>query len=416
MAIVEQRFKKATRQHTRDHNIRLVLQTIYDSGEISRADLARLTHLTRTTVSDVVSGLIEQGLIEEVGQGPSGVGRTPTLLSVVEHSRYIVAIDVTATELQGAVVNLRGGIEHQARLSLAGPEGNTVLVQLYGFIDRLVDAADSSLLGIGLSTPGLIDTVNGVVRQAVAFGWQNLPLRSLLQTRYHLPVYVANDSHTVALAEYMFGHSQHAANLVAIKVDYGIGAGIVLHGQLFTGDMYGAGELGHMVIEENGLPCKCGNSGCLETLASIPAIVHRAQLLVERDPDALIHRFAAEPAAITFDTVLQSFLAGDQAVQQMIAVIGRYLGIGVANVVTILGVRRVVITGRVAPFGQVLRDAIWREVNRRLLPTLAQATEIEIVAQGPDTILLGAAALLLTNELGLTRLLPRAPRGAEIAA
>src|SRR5262249_39217791 len=159
----------------------------------SRADLARLTHLTRTTVSDVVSGLIEQGLIEEVGQGPSGVGRTPTLLSVVEHSRYIVAIDVTATELQGAVVNLRGGIEHQATLSLAGPEGNTVLVQLYGFIDRLVDAADSSLLGIGLSTPGLIDTVNGVVCQAVAFGWQNLPLRSLLQTRYHLPVYVAND-------------------------------------------------------------------------------------------------------------------------------------------------------------------------------------------------------------------------------
>jgi predicted NBD/HSP70 family sugar kinase len=413
---VEHVLKKATRQHIRDHNMRLVLQAIYDAGEISRADLARLTRLTRTTVSEVVSGLIEQGLVEEVGHAPAGVGRTPTLLSVVDHSRHIVAINVTATELQGAVMNLRGGIEQQAAQDLAPQDGNAVLAQLYPFIDRLVDVAGGSLLGIGLSTPGLIDTINGVVRQAVTFSWQNLPLRNLLQTRYHLPVYIANDSHTVALAEYMFGRSQHASNLVAIKVGHGIGAGIVLYGQLFAGDMYGAGELGHMVVEENGLPCKCGNAGCLETVANVPAIVHRAQLLVQREPESFLHRFAADPATITFDTVVQAFLAGDQSVQQMIAVIGRYLGIGVANLITILGVRHVVITGRVAPFGQVLRDAICQEVGRRVLPSLAQATEIEVVAQEPDAILRGTAALLLTNELGLKRLLQREPRGANIAA
>ncbi len=272
------------------------------------------------------------------------------------------------------------------------------------------------MLGFGISTPGLVDTINGVVRQAVAFGWRDVPLRSLLQTRYNLPVYVANDSHTVALAEYMFGRSQHSTNLVAIKVGYGIGAGIVLYGQLFPGDLYGAGELGHMVVEENGLPCECGNSGCLETVASVPAIVHRAQLMADHNPDSLLHRFAADSAAITFDTVVQAFLAGDPTVRQMITVAGRRLGIGVANMVTILGIRRVVITGRIAPFGQVLRDAIQQEVSRRLLPALAQATEIEIVHQGPDTILLGAAALLLTNELGLTRLQQREPQDTEIAA
>src|SRR5262245_38733550 len=183
--------KKATRQHTRDHNTRLVLQTIYDSGEISRADLARLTRLTRTTVSDVVSSLIEQGLIEEVGHGPAGVGRTPTLLSLVDHSRYIVAVNITSTELQGAVVNLRGGITSQARVALSGQDGNSVLAQLYPFINSLADTAGSSLLGFGISTPGLVDTINGVVRQAVAFSWRDVPLRSLLQTHYNLPVYVA---------------------------------------------------------------------------------------------------------------------------------------------------------------------------------------------------------------------------------
>jgi predicted NBD/HSP70 family sugar kinase len=408
--------KKATRQHTRDHNTRLVLQTIYDSGEVSRADLSRLTRLTRTTVSDVVSGLIEQGLIEEVGQGPAGVGRTPTLLSVVDHSRHIVAVNITATELQGAVVNLRGGIASQARVALNELDGHSVLAQLYPFIDGLADAAGGSLLGFGVSTPGLVDMINGVVRQAVAFSWRDVPLRSLLQTRYNLPVYVANDSHTVALAEYMFGRSQQTTNLVAIKVGYGIGAGIVLYGQLFPGDLYGAGELGHMVVEENGLPCKCGNSGCLETVASIPAIVHRAQLMADHNPDSLLHRFAADSTAITFDTVVQAFLAGDPMVRQTITAVGRHLGIGVANMVTILGIRRVVITGRIAPFGQVLCDAIQREVSRRLLPALAQATEIEVVHQGPDMILLGAAALLLINELGLTRLQQREPHNTEIAA
>ncbi len=413
---MEYAHKKATRQHTKDHNSRLVLQTIYDSVEISRADLARLTRLTRTTVSEVVSGLMEQGLVEEVGHGPAGVGRTPTLLSVVEDARQIVAVNITAIELQGAIVNLRGRIRHRARLSLAGLDGGAVLSHLGPFVDDLVNAASGPLLGIGISAPGLIDTTRGISQQAVNFGWQNVPLRSLLQARYSLAVYVANDSHTVALAEFMFGQHQHTTNLIAIKAGQGIGAGIVLDGQLFTGDEYGAGEIGHLVVEEHGLPCKCGNAGCLETVASIPAIVHRAQLLFQRDPDSLLHQFAPGWTEVTFDMVLQAFQAGDPAVQQIIAAIGRYLGIGVASLVATLGIRHVVITGRVAPFGQILRDAIQQEVNRRVLPLLAQKTTIEIVVQGPDMVLLGTAALLLTNELGLTRLRHQKPNTQVIAA
>lgn len=412
---MEHMLKKATRQHTKDHNSHLVLQTIYDSGEISRADLARLTRLTRTTVSDVVSGLIDQGLVGEVGQAPAEVGRTPTLLSILDNSRHIVAINITASELQGAVVNLRGGIRHRAKISHIDGDGAAVLDRLLPFIDGLIGVAHSPLLGIGVSAPGLIDATNGIVRQAVNFGWQDLPLRDLLQARYSLPVYIANDGHTVALAEYMFGRRQNAANLVAIKVGQGIGAGIVLQGQLLVGDEYGAGEIGHVVVEENGLPCKCGNAGCLETVASIPAIVHRAQLLAQHDPGSLLLRFTTS-SEITLDTVLQAFQAGDPAVRQIIVTIGRYLGIGVANLIAALGIRHVVITGRIAPFGQVLCDSIRQEVRRRVLPILAQAAEIEIVVQGPDTVLLGTAALLLTNELGLTRLMPSLPDTTDLAA
>jgi predicted NBD/HSP70 family sugar kinase len=408
--------KKATRQHTKDHNSRLVLQTIYDSGQISRADLARLTHLTRTTISEVVSDLIEQGLVEEVGQGRSAVGRTPTLLSIVDDSRQIVAVSVSNTEIQGAIVNLRGVVRHRAKLPLSGQDGNGALVQLYSFLESLVNAARGPLLGIGISTPGLIDTASGVVRRAVNLGWQDLLLRNIVQSHYKLPIYVANDSHVVALAEYLFGQNQNTAHLVAIKVGQGIGAGIVLNGQLFAGDDYGAGEIGHVVVVEGGRLCKCGNYGCLEAMASVPQIVRRAQVVAESDPQSLLHQFAARRELIDFDAVVQAFLAGDVAVRQIVVEVGRYLGIAVANLVGVLNMRRVVITGRVAPFGQVLRDSIRHELRQRVLPVLAEATEIDVLDQGPDTVLLGTAALLLTNELGLTRLIQREPDAEEIAA
>lgn len=413
---MEQLLKKATRQHTKDHNSRLVLQAIYDAGEISRADLARHTNLTRTTISEVVSGLSDQGLVEEVGQAPPGVGRTPTLLSVIDDARQVVAINVTATELQGALVNLRGVVRHRANLSLIGLDGQAVLEQLYPFLDELVAAARSPLLGLGISAPGLVDTANGIVWQAVNLGWQNLPLRRLLQARYNLPVYVANDCHTLALAAYMFDQQRQPGSLALIRVGQGVGAGLILNGQLFAGDIYGAGEIGHIVVEEHGLPCKCGNIGCLETVANLPALLHRAQLLAQRDAGSLLHQLAPQNAPITIDVIRQALDAGDQGVRQIVTAVGRNIGVGVASLIATLGLRRVIITGRVAPLGQVLHDAITEEVRRRVLPALAQATEIQILPQGRDMALLGAAALLLTNEIGLTRIVLPAPYLEEIAA
>lgn len=403
-------FEKATRQHLRNHNSQLILQILYNSEGVSRAELARLTHLTRTTVSDVVSDLIEQGLVQEVGQGPTGVGRTPTLLSMVDDSRHIIGVNITASEIQGAIINLRGAIRHRERLPLDMLDGGAVLAQLMEFVDGLIRAAGSPLLGIGISAPGMIDMPNGIVRQSVNFGWRDVELRSMLQERYSLPVHVANDSHMIALAEYMFDHRYQSGNLIALKVGQGIGAGIVLDGWLFTGDAYGAGEIGHLVVDEYGLPCKCGNIGCLETVANIPAIVYRARLLAQSNPASLLHEFAPDTAQVSFETVLKAFAAGDPAVRQLVATIGRYLGIGVANLVSALGIRTIVISGRVAPFGQLLRDAIQAEVGRRVLPLLAQQTTIEVVVQEPDLICQGAAVLLLTNELGLTRQTPEAAR------
>jgi glucokinase-like ROK family protein len=393
--------QKATREQTRVHNSRLVLKTIYDEGQISRADIARATGLTRATVSDVVADLMAQGLVEEVGYGPSAGGKPPILLSVVDDSRYLIGIDLASDEFRGAVVNLRGDIRHQISLPLHGRDGDAALALVYDLVDALVAATDGPLLGIGIGTPGLMDPFGGVVRRAVNLDWQDLPLRDLLEERYDLPVHVANDCQVAALAEYIFGDGNGAGNLVVVKIEHGIGAGIVLNGRLFYGDTFGAGEIGHVAVVENGLPCRCGNFGCLETVASARAIVQQAQSIARTDPHSPLHGLADSPEAITIDAVCRAVDAGDEAVRQVVAEAGRYLGIAVANVIGVLSVRRLLIAGSVTCFGPVLIDVVRQEMVKRSLATIANETEVEASRMGPDIVILGAAGLVLTRELGL---------------
>lgn len=393
--------EKATREHTKIHNNRLILKTIYNHDQLSRADIARITSLTRVTVSDNVAELITEGLVAEVGQGLSAGGKPPTLLSLVEDSRHLIGLDLGNSQFQGAVVNLRGHLRHRVSLPVTGHDGESALELVYELLDQLVTTTTQPLLGIGIGTPGVIDSANGVVRRAVNLNWRDLPLRDLLTARYGLPVYVANDSQVAALAEYTFGQHKNRSNLIVIKVGRGIGAGLVINDQLFYGDGFGAGEIGHVVVVEDGAECSCGNRGCLETVASSRAVLKQAQQLAATQPDSLLLQFSATPAQITIDTVLQAFAAGDSTIAPLIAEAGRYLGIALANLVGALNIQQVLIGGRLARFGPTLLEPARQEMTRRSLTTLARDTRLEVASLDADIVILGAAALLLTHELGV---------------
>lgn len=393
--------QKATREQTKAHNSRLVLRTIYERDKISRADVSRETQLTRTTVSAAVAELMDRGLVDEVGFGVSAGGKPPILLSVVADSRHLIGIDLAGGEFRGAVINLRGQIRHQIDLPLCGRDGKGAVALVHEIIRSLMVATDSPLLGIGIGSPGLIDAAKGIVRRSVNLDWHDLPLRDLLEEQYGLPVYVANDSQMAALGEYTFGNGPGAENLVVVKVGQGIGAGIVLGGQTFQGETFGAGEIGHVAVAENGRRCRCGNVGCLETVASTRAIMGQAQALAAADPDSLLHRFATRPEDITAETIRQAMEAGDEKVQQMVRRTGQYLGIAAANIVGLLGVRRIVIAGSVARFGHLLLDAIQEEIVRRSLAVLANEVELDLSGMGSENVIVGASALVLNRELGL---------------
>jgi predicted NBD/HSP70 family sugar kinase len=388
--------KKATRQHTKEHNRILVLKTIMGVECISRAEIARATSLTPTTVSDIVADLLAEGLVDEVGVGSSVGGKSPILLGLVEDSRWLIGLDLAHNQFRGAVVNLRGKIRNLVTIPVNDRNGEDALALVYDILDQLVGEATQPLLGIGVGTPGLVNTAEGVVINAVNLNWKNLPLTKLLQERYRLPVYVLNDSQAAAIGEYTYGKDHHAdEHLVVINVRHGIGAGIVINGSLFQGDGGSAGEIGHVVVvPQGGLPCRCGNYGCLETVASAQAIVKRMRTLAGQAPDTGV---SASTQPVSLETIEQAYKAGDTLANQVVTEAGQSMGKAIAGLVGVLNINKIVLSGDMTLFGEPWLITIVETMRGASLAGPVHDAKVEIGQLGTNGIILGTTAMLANN-------------------
>jgi predicted NBD/HSP70 family sugar kinase len=411
---------KATHQQTRAHNAALVLRALYDFGPISRADVARLSGLTRTTVGDVIGSLIDDGLAREIGRGPSTGGKAPILLELIDGARHVIALDLGENVFKAALVDLRGQVQRTIERPVVGLRGDQRLDVVHELIDELSRGSRATLLGIGVGTPGIVDAATGTIRWAVSLDWQDLPLGDILRARHGVPVEVANDSRAAALAIELFA-GQRRSNLVAIRVGLGVGAGVVLGGELFHGDGFGAGEIGHVVVDDDGAECRCGRFGCLETVASSRAILEQATLAARNDPESPLGRrlvAATDPgpraagAVLTLDDVRGAVDDGDEPARRIVVTAGRFVGRAVAGLIGVLDIEYVVLHGSVAQLGEPWLAAVRDEARRRSLELLSKDVSIVFAPPIGDLVLMGASALLLTAELGLAGSAGMTPRAA----
>ncbi len=379
--------KKATHQQTKQHNRDLVLRTIFVNETISRAEIARVTMLTRTTVSDAVTGLLTEGLVQEVGYGTSLGGKNPILLSLVADARYLIGLNLAQDKFIGAIVNLRGEIKQTVELPVHSGNGQQALEQVYQILDELLKTEWKPIVGIGVGAPGLINTREGIVVNAVNLEWRDLPLANLLEERYRLPVTVLNDSQATAIGEYVYGEHEPDGNLVVVNVKHGIGAGILINGRLFQGDGGGAGEIGHVVVQENGTQCRCGKRGCLETVASAQAVVRRVQTETGQGS--------------TLDEIRVAFEADDAQVRAAVLDAGHYLGTSLANLIGTLNIQKIVLTGDMTRFGDAWLDSVRHAMQEAALARMAEGTQLEIGKLDYRGCILGASALLLLDDYSL---------------
>jgi glucokinase-like ROK family protein len=388
--------EKATRTHIKVHNRNLVLKTIFSNEKISRAEIARITRLTRTTVSNIVSDLIDDGMVSEIGIGQSQVGKTPILLSLIEDSRWLIGLDLAQNQFRGAVVNLRGKIRDVVTIPVNNGDGIEALPLVYQILDQLISSTIQPLSGIGVGTPGLINTSKGLVVNAVNLNWKNLPLTNLLEERYHLPVYILNDCQAAAIGEMTYGKNlQGDNNLVLINVHHGIGSGIIINREIFQGDRGFAGEIGHVVVVyEGGEICRCGKRGCLETVASAKALTRQAIELVKQYPECGLPR---DTQQINLDTIDEAFKTGDPLIRDLVMKTADYVGMAISNLVGILNIQKIVLEGDMTRFGTPWLDKIRTAMMNYSLGQLVENTSIEIGQLGENAIILGAAAVFANN-------------------
>jgi N-acetylglucosamine repressor len=224
-----------------------------------------------------------------------------------------------------------------------------------------------------------------------------LPLADLLSKEFQQPIYVANDSHMAALGEYTFGANREDRDLIVIKIGQGIGSGIILDGQPYYGDGYGAGEIGHVVVEDNGRKCSCGNYGCLETTTSTRAIIQAAHTQAESSPDSLL----GPASSLTWENIVSALKAGDPATCNVVQEAGKFLGVAIANLVATLNIHRIVIAGRVHQLGETFLNSALNEARHRTLPSMVADTKVSYSDLGSDIVILGSSAMVLKQELGV---------------
>lgn len=356
----------------RVYNRSLVLQSLYSDGPQSRADLARGTSLTPVTIGALVSELIAEGLVVELGtRAASRVGKPATLVGFESSAAHIVSLDLSpGTDFRGALLDLNGTVLSTAQVPREGRCGEQAVAAVAELAGGLVSASRRPVLGIGVGTPGVVDD-DGVVLNAPNLGWSRMPLAQMLNQTLDRPVHVANDANAAALAEHSFGGATGSGVLV-LAVGLGVGAGILLDGALVRGDRFAAGEIGHLIVEDPGPPCACGRSGCLERLLSVPDLRERLLPL------------------------------GHSEQQEVLAQAGTGLGIALAPVISTLDLGEVVLTGPPDLLGGALLQAATTAVRRRVLPVAGRALSIRLSSLHENSILLGAAVLVLSGELGVS--------------
>lgn len=374
--------EKATSRHTRQRNLQATLQAVVEHGSTSRADIARLTGLTRASVSSLVMELIGQGLLIETGQGESAGGKPPTLLAFNGGSRQIVALDLGGRRWEGARYDLnlqRLGRRH-TRAAVKGPAGASAVVEM---AERLVGEADAPVLGVGVGSPGLV-SADGTVRQASNLEWEELALRERLETTLGLPGVVANDASAAALADMERGETNAS---ILVVLGEGVGAGLVMGGELFGGEHSAAGELGHVVVEPNGAICSCGNRGCLETVASVPAILRALNAPTDLDPGPDLEDLRRRFGPDRVDVVLSS--------------VGMRVADVLAPIVAMLDLARVRIAVEIQGAAEVVAASAEVVLRSRLLPAVSRVLRVEATGKVDDLVLAGAAGLVARRRLGV---------------
>lgn len=375
-------------EELRRHNLSAVLDRLHLGGPMSRSQLATETGLNRSTIRDLIGELVALGLVvENPGTPTSGPGRPSSVARVSSQGAVVLAAELEVDSIAVATVGMGGHIFDEIRE--ANTPNNTrpdnVVVRLAALSEKLLEKLPTpdTLIGAGVGVAGVVRRSDGFVHTAPNLGWQDVPIAEMIAKHLDVPeVRVANEADLGALGEFRRGAGRLAENMVFVAGEVGVGLGIIQGSAPMLGVSGYAGEAGHMRVNPNGRPCRCGAAGCWETEVGEEALLSRAGLAAwdgDRPIEELIRRLGS----------------GDAAAHAALWETGRWLGIGIGNLINILNPDMVVVGGfyhALYPHMAAVVEAGAKEVA---LDAPWEACTIRRSELGADALLLGAAELVL---------------------
>jgi len=359
-----------------------------ERGRISQADIARVTGLSRTTVHTLVSELKDSGVLHEVEMGvpDSRGGRPAVLLRLRDSSLAAVGIDFGHSHVGVAVADIGHNVLAERRCDLdVSHDARAALDAAAGMVDEVLTEARverKSVIGAGIGIPGPVDRTRGTAGSATILpGWIGVRIVDEMHDRLGVPVEIENDANLGALAELTWGAGRECSNFVYIKVATGIGAGLVIDGKLLRGATGTAGEIGHTSLDESGALCYCGNRGCLETVASGPAIIQLVGPLTGEVP--------------TLTGIVELAVAGELRCHRAISDAGHEIGVAIASLCNLVNPERVIVGGLLSRTGEVLLHPMRESIRRHAVQAAAEKLDVVPALFVERAELLGSLALAL---------------------
>jgi glucokinase-like ROK family protein len=412
---VRRRYRTGDQTLVREINLSTVLRYLRDGHPLSRAALASLTGLNKTTVSSLVEELLERGLIHEVGLDTSGGGRPATLLALKPEAGSIVGVAMGVDFVAVILTDFVGQIlwRRVQQTDPADSQKATIDLML-GIVDEAIAVSrsrETRILGLGLATPGTVNVHEGLLIFSPNLQWHDVPYRQIFFEHTGLQVLVDNDANAAALAEHLFGVADGAQNFLSIFAGVGVGGGLFLNGELYRGTGGFAGEIGHtnFMVEHYRRPCRCGNRGCWETSVAQDSVVERVRSRLAAGRNSLVSRLMAEQGSpLTVPLIVQAADDGDGQALEALSETGSLLGLGMANLVNIFNPEMIVLGGPLSLAGPYLLPAIEEAIRNTTLPEIREQTRVVLSAFGADASLMGAVALvveaILSNPSSVERL------------
>jgi predicted NBD/HSP70 family sugar kinase len=366
--------QKGDQELVRSQNRALVLNILRTDAPLSRADIARKTGLAPSVLSRLVGSLIDEGIACEVGKSAPRSGRPATLIELNRTHATSIGIKIERSKILGARVDVAGAILQREQCAITRPvRVQRVLDDLNAVAEKLMDGR---LLGLGVCVSGFVEPSTGTNLYSPILEWKNVPIGDALRSAHDLPTRVENDVNVLALAERLYGAGRAFQHFICITVGEGIGAGVMIGGELYRGAFGGAGELGHITIDPNGPVCRCRERGCLEVYASDRFLFEESERLGFDSIEAL--------AAAARD--------GSDPAREAFRRMGVNLGVGAKNLVNLLNPEAIVLGGERMTEEDLFVDAFEEIVCQHSFPEEASRLRIVPAELGSDGFLIGAAA------------------------